>query len=67
MHLFEATLGAALFIIQKLAFVLIYDVAAITATALAIFFARTLDAAGAAALAAGVAAVPADALLRRDE
>ena len=61
-----ATLGAALFILHKLAFCFVYVVAAITAAALATVFAPTLDAALAAALAAGFAAAPAAALLRRN-
>ena len=59
-----ATLGTALIIIHKLAFFFVYDVAVITAAALATVFARILDAA--AAVAAGFAAAPADALLRRN-
>ena len=59
-----AALGAALFMIRKLAFLFDYVVAAITAAALATVFAPT--AVLAAALAAGFAAAPADALLRRN-
>ena len=57
-----ATLGAALFILHKLAFFFVYVVAAITAAALATVFAPTLD----AALAAALAAAPAAALLCRN-
>ena len=57
-----ATLGAAPFILHKLAFFFVHVVAAITAAALATVFAPTLN----AALAAGFAAAPATALLCRN-